>query len=167
MNRRQVPQVQTVPQTGKAPQAQFLINQVTKHAEIPQRQYCDKVIAAMPVVIQRQVPRTQTCLKTVESPASAVHRQSCECANDHADHEVAGGYFQQGDQARRDSADSFLRPGCWRASCDTATGPSDTDGFENREIPDGTVRRQSRGRARDHDDHAVGAQRDRGARQAR
>ena len=102
-----------------------------------------------------------------ESPAGAVHRQSFECASDHADHEVAGGYFQQGDQARRDSADSFLRPGGWRASCDTATGPSDTDGFKNREIPDGTVRRQSGGRSRDHDDHAVGAQGDRGARQAR
>ena len=53
-------------QTGKAPRAQFLVNQVTKHAEISQTQYCDKVIAAMPVVIQRQVPRTQTCLKTVK-----------------------------------------------------------------------------------------------------
>ena len=34
------------------------------------------------------------------SPAGAVHRQSCECASDHADHEVAGGDVQQGDQAR-------------------------------------------------------------------
>ena len=66
MIQRHFPQLQTVPKTGEAPQTQFLINQVTTHAEISQTQFCDKVTAAMPVVIQRQVPRTQTCLKTVK-----------------------------------------------------------------------------------------------------
>ena len=83
MIQRQVPQLQTVPKTGKAPQAQ-LINQVTTHAAISQTQYCYKVIAvpiviqrqvpqlqtvpetAAVLVIQRQVPRTETCLKTVK-----------------------------------------------------------------------------------------------------
>ena len=37
------------------------INQVTKHAEIPQTLHIDKVVG-MPVVMQRQVPRIQTCL---------------------------------------------------------------------------------------------------------
>ena len=65
MNKRQVPQVQTVPKTVEAPQTQFLINQVTKHAEISQTQYINHAAAVL-VVIQRQVPRTQTCLKTVK-----------------------------------------------------------------------------------------------------
>ena len=71
---------------------------------------------------------------------------------------------QPGDQARRDSADSFLRPGCRRAYGDTATGPLDTDGFEDRQSPDGVVRRHSGGCARDHADHAVGTPGGRGAR---
>ena len=41
------------------------INQVTKHAEIPQNLNVDTVVD-MPVVMQRQVPRIRTVLKTVE-----------------------------------------------------------------------------------------------------
>ena len=139
----------------------------TKHVEISQTQYCDKVIAAMPVAVQRQVPRTQTFSKTVKVlPVQSIGR----VANVPVIMQITKwpeAMFNKGDQARRDSADLFLRPGCRRASCDTATGPSDTDGFANRESPDGTVRRQSGGRARGHADHTVGAQGDRGARQAR
>ena len=155
------------PQTGKAPQAQFLINQVTKHAEISQTQYCDKVIAAMPVVIQRQVPRTQTCSKTVEVlPVQSIGR----VANVPVIMQITKlpeVMFNKVTKHVEAPQIHFFDQGVCRAACDTATGPSDTDGFENREIPDGTVRRQSGGRARDHDDHAVGAQGDRGARQAR
>ena len=43
------------------------INQVTKHAEIPQIPYIDKVVD-MPVVMQCQVPRIQTVLKIMEVP---------------------------------------------------------------------------------------------------
>ena len=35
------------------------INQETKHAEIPQIHYIDKVVVDMPVVMQRQVPQIQ------------------------------------------------------------------------------------------------------------
>ena len=42
-------------------------NQATKHVEILQTQYIDKV-AAVPLVIQRQVTRTQTFPKTVNVP---------------------------------------------------------------------------------------------------
>ena len=59
MTQRQVPQVQTVPNPS--------INQVTKHADIPQKQYID-IAAAVPIVIQRQVPRIQTVSKTVKVP---------------------------------------------------------------------------------------------------
>ena len=52
-----------VPQSTNGP----FINQVTKHAEIPQTQNVDKVVD-MPVVTQRQVPQIQTALKTVEAP---------------------------------------------------------------------------------------------------
>ena len=76
---RQIPQSQTVLKTGKAPLAQFTgsvvdvpvisqINQVTKHAVFPQIQYIGKVIAAVPVVIQRQVPHIQTSWKFVKVP---------------------------------------------------------------------------------------------------
>ena len=44
------------------------INQVTVHAEFPQTQYIDKVVVDLPVVMQRQVPRIRTVLKTVEDP---------------------------------------------------------------------------------------------------
>ena len=43
------------------------INQVTKHAETPQILFIDKVVG-MPVVMQRQVPRIQTVLMTMEGP---------------------------------------------------------------------------------------------------
>ena len=43
------------------------IIQVTKHAEIPQFLYIDTVVD-MPVVLQRQVPRIQTVLMTMEGP---------------------------------------------------------------------------------------------------
>ena len=40
---------------------------MTKHAEIPQTLYIDKVVDML-VVMQRQVPRIQTLSKTVEVP---------------------------------------------------------------------------------------------------
>lgn len=61
---RQVPQVQAVPKTGDFPS----INQATKHAEIPQTHCVDKVVD-LPVVLQRQVPRIQTVLNTMEVPS--------------------------------------------------------------------------------------------------
>ena len=74
MIQRQAPQLQTVPKTGKPPQAQFLINQVTTHAEISQTQYCDMVIA-VPVMIQRQVPQLQTVPKTGKAPQAQLINQ--------------------------------------------------------------------------------------------
>ena len=73
------------------------LNQVTKRVETLQTQYTDKV-AAIPVVTQRQVPRP-------------VRRDSCECARDHADHDVRG-----------------------------TTGPSVSDCAEDRESPAGAAR---------------------------
>ena len=84
MIQRQVPQLQTVPKTGEAPQTQFIgnfldvpvisqINQVTKHADIPQKQYIDNAAAVL-VVIQRLVPRTQTVSKTEIPTAQFIGR---------------------------------------------------------------------------------------------
>ena len=67
---RQVPQSPTVRKTGEAPLAQFIgnsadvplinqINHVTKHVEIPQTQYTDKVVAVL-IAMQRQIPQLPT-----------------------------------------------------------------------------------------------------------
>ena len=51
---------------------------------------------------------------------------------------------------------TVLRQGyCRRAGCDAATGPSDSDVFEDCESPAGAVHRQSGGCASDHADHSV------------
>ena len=55
---RQVPQVQTVPETAAVPTAHF----VDRMLNVP----VILQITQLPVVIQRQVPRTQTSLKTVK-----------------------------------------------------------------------------------------------------
>ena len=52
------------------------LNQATKHVEIPQKQYIYKV-AMMVVVVQRQVPQSQTVAKVGRSPAGAVRRHFC------------------------------------------------------------------------------------------
>ena len=179
---------------------------MTKHAVSPQIQYIDKVIAAMLVVIQRQVPlpsltqmtkrdeipQTQytdkgycraysdtttgpsasNCAEDGGSPADAVHRQpdspGDQARRDSADTIHRQGYCRAyydtatgpsasncaedggspadavhrqpdppGGHARRDSADTIHRQGyCRRACCDTATGPSDTDGFKDCESPE-------------------------------
>ena len=80
-----------------------------------------------------------------DSPADAVHRPCGDAATGpsfpHGDNDGEYPVDQPGDRARRDSADSFLRPG-----------------------PDGGVRRHSGGCARDHADYAVGTPGGRGAR---
>ena len=69
---RQVPQFQTVPKTGEAPQAQFIgkvvdvpsVNQATKHAWIPENMHVDKVVDML-VAMHQQVPQVQTVPMTV------------------------------------------------------------------------------------------------------
>ena len=80
-------------------------------------------------------PLYSDCVEHCGSPAGEVRRDSCGCACDHVD--------RPGDQAGRDSADEVHRHGSRRACCDTVTGPSDTDGFEDCESPAGAVHRQS------------------------
>jgi len=75
--------------------------------------------------------------KDCGSPDSTVHRQSYECARDHADH--------AGDQVSQDSADSTHRQSCRRACGETATGPSSSDSEYDCGSPDSTVLRQSYG----------------------
>ena len=41
---------------------------MTKHVNIPQTLYINKVVVDLPMVMQRQVPRIQTVLMTVEGP---------------------------------------------------------------------------------------------------
>ena len=75
---RQVPQFQIVPEAMDVPQVQFIgtqsvpvitsVNQVTKHADIPQTQI-DKVGVDMLVVMQRKVPQIQFMLKTGDVPS--------------------------------------------------------------------------------------------------
>ena len=71
---RQVPQVQTVPNTVEVPPVPFVgrvvdvpVIVVTKHVEIPQTYYIDHVVDVSVVVLQ-QVPQVQTVAKTVEAP---------------------------------------------------------------------------------------------------
>ena len=82
-------------------------------------------------------PGDQAC----RFPADTVHRQGyCR----HACCDTATGSVtvaQPSDQARRVSADTVHRQGCCRAYCDTATGPSDTDVFEDCESPSGAAHR--------------------------
>ena len=47
------------------------INQETKHAEFPQICYIDKIVDTL-VVMQQQVPRIRTVLKTMEVPINQV-----------------------------------------------------------------------------------------------
>ena len=68
---RLVPPLQTVPKTGEESQTQFIGNfvdvpvisqiQVTKHVEISQKHFIDKVVA-VPMMMQRLVPQLQTLL---------------------------------------------------------------------------------------------------------
>ena len=46
-----------------------MFNDVTKHVETPQTQFFDQGVG-VPIVIQRQVPRIQTVLKTVTVPTA-------------------------------------------------------------------------------------------------
>ena len=87
------------------------------------RAYCDTATS----------PSVSDCAKDGGSPAGAVHRPSCGRPFDQPD--------QPGDQARRDFADTVHQPCCRRACCDTATGPSDTIGFEDCESPSGAAHR--------------------------
>ena len=49
---------------------------------------------------------------------------------------------QPGDQTRRDLPQTqYINHAAARACCDTATGPSDTDGFEDCESPAGAAHR--------------------------
>ena len=95
----------------------------TVHRQGCCRAYCDTAAG----------PSVSDCAKDRGSSAGAVHRQFCGRPFDQPD--------QPGDQARRDFADTVHQPCCRRACCDTATGPSDTDGFEDCESPAGAAHR--------------------------
>ena len=102
----------------------------TVHRQCCCRAYCDTATG----------PSVSDCAKDGGSPAGAVHRQFCGRPFDQPD--------QPGDQARRDFADllhldtdTVHQPCCRRACCDTAKGPSDTDGFEDCESPAGATHR--------------------------
>ena len=102
----------------------------TVHRQGCCRAYCDTATG----------PSDSHCAKDGRSSAGAVHRQFCGRPFDQPD--------QPGDQARRDFADllhfdtdTACQPCCRRACCDTATGPSDTDGFEDCESPAGAAHR--------------------------
>ena len=117
-------------------------NQETKHAEFPQ--------ISVVVVMQWQVPRIQTVLKTVKvpinledqvswDPTETVHRQSCRHTYGDAatgpsysdgveDH---GNPDHPGDLACRVPTDS-VRQGCCRYACgDAVKGPSDSECTED------------------------------------
>ena len=95
----------------------------TVHRQGYCRAYCDTPTG----------PSVSDCAKDGGSPAGAVHRQFCGRPFDQPD--------QPGDRASRDFADTVYQPRCRRACCDTATGPSDTDGFEDCECPAGAAHR--------------------------
>ena len=96
----------------------------------------------MPVVLQQQVPQTQTSLK-IGSPAGAVCRQSGGCACDHAG--------APGEQACRVPTD-LHQQGCRSARGDATTGPPGSDSGEDGGGPTGALRRQSCGGACVHAD---------------
>ena len=92
-------------------------------------------------IVDVPVPLDQPGDQACRLPADAVHRQGyCR----HACCDTATGSVtaaQPSDQARRVTADTVHRQGCYRASCDAATGPLDTDVFEDCESPVGAAHR--------------------------
>ena len=101
----------------------------TVHRQSCCRAYCDTATG----------PSVSVCAEDGRTPAGAVHRQCGGRPCDQPD--------QPGDQARRYSAEAVHRQCCRHACRDTATGPSDTDDFEDCESPAGAVHRLSSGRA--------------------
>ena len=83
------------------------LNQATKHVEIPQTQYIDKVAVTIPQSPSRRHGRRHACCVEATGSSNPDGGQSAD---------------QPGDQERRDSADTVHRPGCCRAYCDAATG---------------------------------------------
>ena len=65
VNTVEVERPKIIKQTGQKTIIQEKINQVTKHVEVPQAQFPNKV-NEMPVGVQRQIPMVQTVQKTME-----------------------------------------------------------------------------------------------------
>ena len=67
VNAVEVEKSEIIEETGQKPIIQEKINQVTKHVEIPELQFTDKVIDK-PVVAQRQISTVQTVQTNIEIP---------------------------------------------------------------------------------------------------
>ena len=118
---RQIPQTQAVRKTGSPAGA---VHQQCGHAcdHQPGDQACQDSadsIFRRSCGVATTGPSVSDCTEYRGSPAVAVHRQ------------VGAAGDQPDDQACRDSAVPVRQQVGGRASCDTATGPSDTDGFKD------------------------------------
>ena len=123
------------------------VDQVTKHAEIPQILYIDEVVDML-VVMQRQVPRIQTVLMTMEGPRTQFVGRVMEalmaCVRWHAHNAAAS------PRASRDACDecgeySHIRE-C--AACIWYACTRCTEAAQTAKLPWEARRRRGRGRHR-------------------